>query len=228
MWLFRVKIYNYEVNVYSDWEISDIFEKKCINSWDYDCIIKKEYLSDKQIQRLLINRAVMLKYKDNWVIHSVSCKLKTGDNLVICWNTWSWKSYFYSLLDKKWLVEKLYDEDLIGIDKDWVIFSLAKANFKGKVNWWYNYEYDEPDFWKVDLFVIMWDDSGETYNRGLLINSIVHNLYKADDEMLEHYNRFPEFNDVRSFYIPSIKNKNRENFIYSVIEDIWIREKKSF
>ena len=108
MTLFRIRIYsNYFVNVYADWNISDIFDISVINDWLDQCYIKSENLNEKHIQRLLINREVMLKYKDNWVLHSVSCKLKTGINLVICWDVWSWKSYFYSLLVEKWLVEKL-------------------------------------------------------------------------------------------------------------------------
>ena len=230
MMLFRVKVYNYEINVYSDWKISDIFDNVVIKNWKPDCTIKNEYCNDNQTQRLLINREIMLKYKDNWVMHSVSCRLKTGYNLVICWKVWSWKSYFYELLVKSWLVEKLYDEDLIGINEDWVLFSLAKANFKGKVNWEYNYEQDEPDFWKIDLFVIMWCDAEKNHKtfRGSFIDSIVHNLYKNDKGILEHYDKFPLFKDIKYYTIPYTRNQDRENSIYSVIKDIWTREKKSY
>ena len=230
MGLFKVKIYNsYDVNVYSDWKISDIFDKVEINDWEVDCIIKKEDSNNNQIQRLLINREIMLKYKDNWVIHSVSCKLKTWNNLVICWKAWSWKSYFYNLLSENWLVEKLYDEDLIGINNNWIIFSLAKANFKGKVNWEYNYEQDEPDFWKIDIFVIMLgDDKNHKNFRGSFIESMIHNLYKGDNELTEHYNKFPSFNNAKYFTIPYTRNQNREDSIYSVIKDIWAIEKKSY
>ena len=230
MGLYRVKIYNsYYVNVYTDWEISDIFEKVEINDWEVDCVIKKEELNNNQIQRLLINREIMLKYGDNWVMHSVSCRLKTGDNLAIIWKVWSGKSYFYNLLVENWLVENLYDEDLIGINENWILFSLAKSNFKGKVNWEYNYQQDEQDFWKIDIFVIMWgDDKNHNNFRDSFIESMIHDLYKGDNELIEHYNKFPLFNNVKYFIIPYIRNQDREDSIYSVIKDIWAREKKFY
>lgn len=230
MGLYRVKIYNsYYVNVYTDWEISDIFEKVEINDWEVDCVIKKEELNNNQIQRLLINREIMLKYGDNWVMHSVSCRLKTGDNLAIIWKVWFGKSYFYNLLVENWLVENLYDEDLIGINENWILFSLAKANFKGKVNWEYNYQQDEQDFWKIDIFVIMWgDDKNHNNFRDSFIESMIHDLYKGDNELIEHYNKFPLFNNVKYFIIPYIRNQDREDSIYSVIKDIWAREKKFY
>lgn len=230
MGLFKVKIYNdYYINVYSDWKISDIFEKEEINNWEIDCVIKKEDWNN-QTQRLLINGRVMLKYRDNWVMHSVSCRLRTWDNLVICWKVWSWKSYFYEILVESWLVEKLYDEDLIGINNYWILFSLANANFKGKVDWEYNYEKDAQDFWKIDLFVIMLSDKEKNYKdfRDLFIESMMHNSYKSDDELIDHYNKFPSFNNTKYFTIPYIRNQDRESSIYSVIKDIWAREKKYY
>ena len=231
MKLFRVKIYNkYNINVYVDWKLSNVFEYTIINNENPDCIINKKELHNINLQRLLINREVMLKYWDNWVLHSVSCKLKTGFNLVICWNSWSWKSYFYALLSEKWLVEKLYDEDLIGINRNWILFSLAKSNFKGKVNWEYIYEDDKPDFWKVDLFVVMWEKSLDKkhISRDYFMSSVIHDHYKWDDKIYSHYKNIPIFREVDYFCIPPMWNPDRENIIYSVINDICTKEKKYY
>lgn len=177
---------------------------------------------NNQEKRLKKYELIMLKNKDILVLHWISFRLKNWKNILLWWLSWSWKSFIFNKIQELWLVEELYDEDLIVLDNNWNLLPLWNKVFKWKINWKYIYEeISKKSFWKINK-VFFIDNSFYWFKKTSFSNEnikkyLIHEKYLENNDLLEIYLNFNLYKKIDSFIIWNNKKNNDFNFLKEIL-----------
>ena len=215
-----------KVNIATTTSVSDIFCSERFESLkdNYEHSILNENMNNQE-QRLEIAKALMLKNKDFIVLHWVCARLINGKNILIWWLSWTWKTYVYKKLVELWLVDMLFDEDLIILNSDWWVEPLWKKSFMWNFNWNYIYQELENISWWIDIvfYIHSWIDwfFNSRFNSNNILDYLLHERYCGNPDLEEHYKSFYLPNNIQSYIL---WNRLRDNDFKRLAKILWKSE----
>ncbi|MFA5917700.1 MAG: hypothetical protein WC850_05705 [Candidatus Gracilibacteria bacterium] len=170
---------------------------------------------NNQEQRLEINKGLMLKEKDFIVLHGITFRLKNGKNIIIGGLSGSGKTYVFEKLKNAGLVEELYDEDLINLDKDGLLKPLGKKVFKGKKNGQYIYEdATKTNFGNIDIVIFVDNShnikfiSNSNFTNLNVIKYLIHERYVDNKDIIKYYKEFTLPNPLIAYTLKNDKQSS--------------------
>lgn len=220
--LYELNLHGKKIKIWSISPLSSIFEwKNELPPNEMIKIISTGSATDNQTQRIIVNKHLMMEYRDFITLHGAAFQLVNGKIIVLTGKSGSGKSYILKKLIEKGGIQKVFDEDMVNLEKDWTLFGLADQNFKGYHNNEYLYQKDDFNtFWSLDiiLFIDPQADKEIIPLPSPAIETCIHEQLSFDKALIEYYKTFPFPPWIKSY---KIKNTyNHENFTW-LLSYLW-------